>query len=552
MYSLKHADKKSRRGVAFITALLLAVVFMMLIGALLAEINSELVIGTTRGSQDRALYAADAGIQDVVLDTEAQASLGQAPTYVGVNDTFTFPASASASPASFSATILKTWKGSFRYYLIQSQGTAEASGAVRTIRAIEKSEPYTIFANFTESEFWGDGASGYQHYYLADEQIPGPVYSGGPMHINWSPSVQPIFVSQVRTPQAPIWNDCTTTPGCSAPSSASDWASVMQGGQPNFTVGVNPIPLPDYHINIADASEALYGNTTSITEATGFPTGSQPGGAPGVWMAGHLADKPTTSACVSSGIYISGNANITASANTVANTQTFTFNPTGSSGSIPAKVMVVINLGSNVTTVTGPSGTATYCGVPSSQAQSSGANGIIFANGNVNFGENGKTDTIDGQYTVAVPDTPANHSNTISMLGQVLYAGGMSGTDLLGMWANDILIKDQVDSNISFDGSLITGYRGECGGGSCGAGDGTWYDPNWNTGQPQGDFTLYGALIENTAGHQGALDSNGNPVHAFSDEYYYDARLANDFLPPGFPDGDGRYVIVAWQDLGAQ
>jgi len=72
------------------------------------------------------------------------------------------------------------------------------------------------------------------------------------------------------------------------------------------------------------------------------------------------------------------------------------------------------------------------------------------------------------------------------------------------MWANDILIKDQVDSNITFDGSLITGYRGECGGGSCGAGDGTWYNPNWNTGASQGDFTLCGALIENTAGHQGA------------------------------------------------
>lgn len=545
---------RSRRGVAFMTALLMAVIFMILIGALLVEINSELASGGARGFENRALYAADAGVQDVTLNTEIHAALSQPPTYIGTNDNFTFPDPGVAVPPSFSATILKTWRASFRYYLIQSQGTAEYSGATRTVRAIEKSEPYTIFANFTITENWGDGTGGIQHYYLQDEQIPGPVYSGGPMHVNWSTNVQPIFVSTVRTPQQPIWNDCSRSPGCSSPATPGDWTSVVQGGQSNFHIGSDAIPLPDYHINIADASQALYGNDTAITETTGLPTGSQPGGTAGVWMGGRLADTAPPGACVTSGIYINGDANISATSVTTGgvNTQTFTLSPTGGAGSIPGNVVVAIDFNLNRTIVTGPNGVSAYCGTPSSQAVSGTANGIIFDNGNAHIGQNGITDTINGQYTLAVPDWPSNHSKKISMMGPVKYANGMTGQDVFGMWANDILITDQVDSNVEFDGSLITGYRGECGGGSCGSGDGTWYNPNWNTGSPQGDFTLCGALIENTPGHQGALDAAGNPTHGFSDQYCYDQRLVNDFLPPGFPDGDGKYVVIAWEDLGVQ
>ena len=72
-----------------------------------------------------------------------------------------------------------------------------------------------------------------------------------------------------------------------------------------------------------------------------------------------------------------------------------------------------------------------------------------------------------------------------------------------------------------FDGSIITGYSGECP--PCT--DGTFSNNNYNNGTVQGTFTFYGGLIQNINGAMG-LSSGGSVTSGFSRAYKYDAPLS--------------------------
>ena len=524
---MKHGPRpKRQRGIALITALLMTVIFLALIGALMAQMIGELQDVGAHSNSAKALDAAYAGVENMVLEIEENAS---GPGHVAPSPiTYSYP----SSTVSYSASATTTWNSSsgLVYYLITSTGTEGNSGQTRTVNALVRSFPYSYYEQFTA------GNSG-NVYYVTGERFDGPVYNGGTMNIWYQdPSAQPIFANSVMTVTNPSWYEGA---GKTSVSQANvKWNDVMAGGSSsNFKIGTNPMQLPTFQNNLSVSSEAYYGDAT---HNGALPT---PGGN-GLYINGGPA--LSGSGQLKTGLYIQGNVKITPTS-PGTNNEVFTIAPLGSP-TIPASYTVTVDFTNNRTTVaqtTGcPCSSVTYTGTLSGQPKAgvTAGNGAIFVDGNVDL----YSGTIHGDYSITVPDYTTDHGHIIQLRGNapgILYKDQSStSSDELGIWANDITVRATTSTGYEFDGSILTGYYGECP--PCT--DGTFSDANYN-GSVEGTFTFYGGLIQNINGAMG-ISSGGSLVHGFSRNYKYDARLAAN-PPPGFPITN-RYDIVAWLDEG--
>lgn len=533
---------KRQRGVALITALLMTVVFLVLVGALMGQMIGELQDVGAHSNSAKALNAAYAGVENMVLQIEENAS---GPGHVApapINYTYPSPAT-----VKYAATVSQTWNSSsgLVYYEINSTGTETNSGQTRSVTALVRSFPYSYYEQFTA------GNSG-SVYYVTGEKFDGPVYNGGTMNVWYQdPATAPIFNSSVTTAGTPSWYQGAAK--TSVPYSSVKWADVTSGGPTQFQIGSNPMKLPTFQNNLAVSSEAFYGNSSNTS---GLPTGL----SNGIYVNGVSAT--TGSGQLKTGLYIQGDVKITPCTGTCGsfsgNNEVFTIQPNGTN-TIPASYTVAINFsGSGTTTVTqttnctGTCPSVTYTGLLSGQpnAGTVAGNGAIFVDGNINL----YSGTIHGDYSLTVPDYTTDHGHGITLRGAapgILYKDQTStSTDELGIWANDIKVNSTSTTGYEFDGSIMTGYYGEdsppyCPGSGCT--DGNFSNVNYNNGTPQGAFTFYGGLIQNSNGAMG-ISSGGSLVSGFDRKYKYDSRLASN-PPPGFPITN-RYDIIAWLDEG--
>ncbi|MBV8669048.1 MAG: hypothetical protein JOZ28_07535 [Candidatus Eremiobacteraeota bacterium] len=519
---------KPRRGVALITALLMAVVFLVLIGALMAQMIGELQDVGAHSNSAIALDAAYAGVEDMVLQVEENASGTGHVVPAPINYTYPSPAH-----AKYSSSVTNTWNtnSGVVYYQINSTGTETNSGQTRSVTALVKSEPYSYFEQFTA------GSSG-NIYYTTGESFDGPVYNGGSMNIWYQdPSAHPIFNNSVVSLNMPNFYEGVGKTAVSY--GAVQWADVASGGSAALKIGTNPMALPTYQSNIADASEAYYGNA-SHTSALPTP------GANGLYMNGGPA--LSGSGALTTGLYIQGNVKITPSS-PGSNNEVWTIAPNGGS-TIAATYTVTVDFSAGTTTVaqtTGcPCSSVTYTGTMSGmpQAGSGQPNGAIFVDGNVLL----DSGTIHGDYSITVPDYTTDHAHTVTLNGTapgIVYKDqSSSSTDEFGVWANDIKVTgSNTSTGYEFDGDIFTGYDGECP--PCT--DGDFSNSAYNNGSVQGTFTFHGGLIQNINGPMG-ISSGGSLISGFSRKYQYDARLAAN-PPPGFPVTN-RYSIIAWLDEG--
>jgi hypothetical protein len=524
-----------QRGVALITALLMTVVFLVLVGALMAQMIGELQDVGAHSNSAKALNAAYAGVENMVLEIEENAS---GPGHVAPSPiSYSYP---SPSTVSYSATVSQTWNSSsgLVYYQITSTGTETVSGQTRSVTALVRSFPYSYYEQFTA------GNSG-SVYYTSGEDFDGPVYNGGSMNVWYQdPSASPIFHNSVTTAAMPSWYEGAGK--ASVTYANVKWGDVMSGGtSSNFKIGTNPMQLPTFQNNLAVSSEAYYGDS-SHTSALPTP------GSNGLYVNG--APAASGSGNLQTGLYIQGDVKITPCSGTCGsysgNNEVFTIAPTGAN-TIAGKYTVAVDFSANTTTVTqttnctGTCPSATYSGTLSGQPQAgtTAGNGAIFVDGNVTI----NSGTIHGDYSITVPDYTTDNAHTITLSGAapgILYKDqSSSSTDEFGIWANDIKVNSTTTTGYEFDGSIMTGYYGECP--PCT--DGTFSNPNYN-GSVQGTFTFYGGLIQNVNGAMG-VSSGGSLVSGFSRQYKYDARLAAN-PPPGFPITN-RYDIIAWLDIGA-
>ena len=520
--------KGAERGVAIITVVGLLLVVLVFAGGLMAQLSMEVQSVKQHGSSSRALAAADAGIHGMVAAIQDNAVLRLAPPKV---ISYTYPEAIGPSTTSYTATIDQNWiSGSVNYYLITSTGTYDnkvQSKTDRIVKAIVRAQPYTTFASFSINEV---NQFGRAVWYRPDQSFNGPVYSGGPMRIDYNDTKGPIFGSTVQTGNTPVWNDEIDS---GPPSDPGDWDAIIKGGQKAFTIDNTPLALPQPTDNLSLMSEAYEGDANATT----FP-----GVANGVYI--NKGPAASGSGAITTGIYVNVNGgNVFVDGSSTANTETLVF--TSGAKNFGPPVTVTINFGSpGSTTVKQGSTQTTYSGVPSGQpgpGNPNSGNGAIFVNGNMTFGKSSPDVTLHGDYTFGTPDYAGN-TGTIVLNGNLRYFDPIN--DKTALWADDVIMNTAA-SNIEVDASIIAGFPGEnwrsgtfrnihCGPVTCNAGD-------------QGTLTIFGGLIENSRGALGVWI--GNSHFGFSRQINYDARLAAS--PPPFNPTTGAFNIVAWDDLGS-
>src|ERR1700736_3972372 len=281
-------SSRSKRGVALITAMLMSVIFLALIGALMSQMIGELQMVGAHGNSAKALDAAYAGVENMVLKIEENAS---GPGHVAPAPiSYNYPAPATVK---YDVSVVKTWNSStgLVYYEIKSTGTETNSGQTRSVLALTKSFPYSYYEQFT-------AGSSSNIYYTSGEHFDGPVYNGSAMNVWYQDPSSPIFNSSVQTAQTPnFYQGAAKTP---VAMSAVTWADVMLGGtSANMKVSSNPMQLPTFQDNLALASESYWGDGRTITDVPVPPGGN------GVYINQTTATAGTGS--VKTGLFIEGN-----------------------------------------------------------------------------------------------------------------------------------------------------------------------------------------------------------------------------------------------------
>ncbi len=136
---MKHTRiMKRQRGIALITALLMTVVFLVLVGALMAQMIGELQDVGAHSNSAKALNAAYAGVENMVLQIEENAS---GPGHVAPSSIhYAYPTPATVK---YDVSVTQTWNtsSSLVYYEISSTGTETNSGQTRSVIALVRSSP---------------------------------------------------------------------------------------------------------------------------------------------------------------------------------------------------------------------------------------------------------------------------------------------------------------------------------------------------------------------------------------------------------------------------
>src|SRR5215470_6574560 len=246
--------KNMKRGMALITTLLMTAVMMILVGALLTNLASEVKLTGLHGQSNEALRAAYAGVEEMQYQFELN-DAGAAPgaTPAPQNKAYTDDDGKNVSYSSFVDTT--SWSSVLPYYIIHSTGSA--GGSTRNVDALIEKQPFSAFNMFTISETSNVGGN---VWYASGETFNGPVYSGGPMRISYTDGRPSIFNDEVITSNPVTWN-----PG--APSTAADWQAVISN-QANFHQVSSPLTLPTTNDNKAVQWAALTGNPQPASPPT--------------------------------------------------------------------------------------------------------------------------------------------------------------------------------------------------------------------------------------------------------------------------------------------
>lgn len=509
--------RRFSHGLALIATLMLVVVFLILIGSLLDAMVKESSLTGVHGQSNRALQAAYAGIETMQYQLEEN-DAGAAPGVVPGTITQTY-ANDDGSTATFTVSVdTKRWQAALPYYLVHAQGT---SGSItRSVDALIRKAPFSVYQLFTVSEKSNVGG---RVYYATGENFEGPVYSGGPMSIDYTPgSNNPIFNNTVITASDPKYFPHKPAPGETA----------ICGPSCSFSEVSAPKTLPTAKDNSAVENAALTGQPNP-------PSPPVPPGLPGLYVNGLPPKNP--GGLLQSGLYISGNVDITSigsvpspSCSTPCGTETLKLNITGA-----GLVTVSVDYAANTTTITNGAGSVigSYTGVPSGEppAGTAGANGAVFVNGSATFEDQS---SIHGKLTFAQPDALGESNPPMYLKGSLTYADKKN--DELALWANDVILEDGNSGPIEVDGMLLTGYYGEC---LRVCRDGTFYNKFCTAallcGGGSGQLTLFGSLIENVRGKRGTFD----PTSGFSTIAQFDGRLSKS--PPPFTPTTVEYDVIA-------
>ena len=526
------------RGLAMPLALMILFVMVVLVGALMGIVGQELREVAYTGFDNRALYLADAGIQEMVSIEEAQnPSLAQSPPQ------YYFPADTNGLQPSFIVTIkAHNYINNRRTYLMQSEGLS-SEGYVRYVEALSLED---TFANYNYAG-WSNAPGNY--FVTSLMQYNGPVYLGGgssdPVNIWWRSGDPSLFLDKVTVQGSLAW--AQPGGGHNPPVSQTDWQAVDSHGSSYFSQVANPIKFPPDVAGTVIATEALSGlpgNGTMPSVSTND-----------VYVNGNAANANNSGALIT-GIYVNGAAQVSFSS--TATTETMTFQPgTGvnpPTAPLQANVSVVVDYSANTTTVLEGTHTSVYTGVPSGAGTSdvgASANGAIFVNGDVSS----LSGTVHGQQTLATNDNNQNTSeNDITLASNVLYQNdpqtcGCTSTDMLGIIAHNVYVSHNAPANLTIEGAVFAGnsydYNHHLTNGTFAT------DAKQNPGSisKKGPLLVYGSLVNNWISPLGVFNGGtGQLVNGWADSYTWDTRYKTT-SPPFYPSLNS-YSVIGWTDCG--
>lgn len=536
MAPIERLRSRRSRGLALPIALLLMVVMLLLVGGLMTLVSQELRNVAYTGFDNRALYLADAGIQELVSQEEAASpGLAVAPPQ------YYFPADPNGLKPSYVATILQhNLINNRRTYLMQSEGIS-SEGYTRYVEALSLED---TFANLNYAG-WANAPGNY--FVSGLMAFNGPVYLGGgasdPVNIWWQNGLASIFDDKVTVEGSLAW--AQPSGGHNAPNSQSDWLSVDAHGSSYFKQTNTPMGFPPDAAGSVIATEALNGVAGS---------GSMPSvSTHDVYVNDNPASQTNTGGLVT-GIYVNGSANV-AFAST-ATTETMTFKPGTGSNPITAQVTVTVDYSANTTTVVEGTKTSTYSGVPSGAGDSTtgaSSNGAIFVNGDITS----LSGTINGNQTIATNDNNENTAeNNITITGNLNYeqdpqSCGCQSPDMLGIIGHNVLVSSGAPSNLTIEAAVFAGNSYDYAHQS--TKQGTFATDQLQNPQnipKKGPLLVYGSMVNNYISPLGVFNSsNGQLVNGWADSYTWDSRFKTD-SPPFYPSLSS-YTIVGWTDCGS-
>jgi len=527
--------KSLSRGLAMPLALMILFVMVVLVGALMGVVGQELREVAYTGFDNRALYLADAGIQEMVsLEEEQNPALAVSPPK------YYFPADSNGLQPSFLVTILNsTTVNNRKSYLMQSIGTS-SEGYSRYVDAMSLED---TFANYNYAG-WANAPGNY--FVSGLMQYNGPVYLGGqssdPVNIWWRNGDASLFLDKVTVEGSLAW--AQPGGGHNAPSSQSDWQAVDSHGSSYFSQTSTPISFPPDSAGAVIANEALTGlagNGTMPSPATHD-----------VYVNDNPASANNSGGLVT-GIYINGSADIQMAS--TATTETMTIKPGTGSNPIVGNVTVSVNYSTNTTIVVEGGHTSTYTGVPSGPGNSTtgaSANGGIFVNGDVT----GLKGTVNGQMTIATNDSSTNTSeNNVTLTGNINYQNdpqtcNCTSDDMLGIIAHNVIVSHNAPANLTIEGAVFAGNSYDYAHPANKSGTfETDAGQNPQNLSKMGPLLVYGSLVNNWISPLGVFDSgSGGLVNGWADSYTWDTRFKTT-SPPFYPRLSS-YTIVGWQDCG--
>lgn len=342
--------------------------------------------------------------------------------------------------------------------------------------------------------------------FISSDVINGSLFSNDAVYVCGSPAFGNVVTAD---PNATLESVFEQASGCSATSAPTCSGTVAACSAPPNESGVQREPIPSDNQKLyvdGVAGGCVYSGPTEITFLSGgkmqvwspgTPAGT-PSGAPNGSVANDLnEDAGDPSQCLPTG----GNPQTSGTAI-----------PTPSNG-----VIFVQNCPASQTAGC----TATY---------------------NSGLGEDGSTGSTVGdaivQGTVTGPVT-VGADNNIIIDGNLTYANGTAGTDVLGLVAyNFVEVNHPVDSQGNNDALCTT--QGVAPTNQAPLCDNTNYTinaailtlkhsfavTNHDQGSPLGTLTVNGAIAQEYRGAVGTHDSNGNVASGYSKNYNYDSRFA--------------------------
>ena len=531
---------------ALVMTMLIVLIMMVLVGSMLEVITGELHSVNFAGYDNRALYSADAGVQYAQQQIDNYAANNATPP-PSSSWSATLPADPAGGAATFTVVLDPTpyLRNGNLYYLVHAEGKAPGGGD-RKVDAILEVQSYTHYAYYTYQNNSGN------YFVSGINTFDGPVYLQGTtnkLNFQWYNTNKPIFLST-----AVIAGNYGFSP--STPNSNSQWTQVIAGGSANLTqtTKVGYVAYPPTGSTYQAANQAFNGTTGT----TSLPAPS----VTGVYMNGALAKNGSGS--LTSGIFIQGNANIVMTSPT-ATSEVFSISPVTAAGlssygsgyandylnTIPGPVTITVDYTANTTKVVDGSSNVTYNGVPQNQPTGSTAtqNGSIFVNGNVDS----LSGTLNGQFTLAVPDIQTSTSTNVKDIiatNNISYKADPTlgaSDDVLGLMCDNFKLGPaSITPNVvKIQADIIAGNQYEATHNQSDGGFGTVDDVN--SLPLKTSVNIYGSVIQNEVKPMGVFDSGtGNLTRGWSDTYNYDTRQ---MTPPDWPTlGTG---LVAWKDAGS-